>query len=349
MANNRVTYAITQVAIKDNAAAQTSGVLPLSASGVNTSGLWEVPRGVQTVSMTTSFNLDQVFEMGKIAIYENVEGTPDIEITVNKVLDGTTPMYLMASDDTESTLIGRNENFKSDIAMNIYADTQDNAVGTIVSAVYASGCFLSSVTYTFPVDGNATEELSFVSNDKFWASIGGAGSIASGIFPTGVIAANEDPTVNVGNLDGVQRRENFNRAGSTLPNDIPGVTAGTLAASGECLQTVTVTADLGREDVFCLGLKKPEFRFITLPIEVTSTFEAHSKQGDLIEADSTIDNLTNQTIIILTTSGLSLNLGTQNKLTSVEIGGHDAGGGNLTATYNYQNFNDLVVTHTDFS
>lgn len=347
MVNQRVTYAISQVAFKDSTTAPTDDVLPLSASGVNPSGIWEVPRGVQSVGVSTAFNLEQIFELGKISIYENVEGTPDIEVTVSKVLDGTCPMYLMASDDAETTLIGRNEQYKTDIAMNIYPDTQTNATGNFETAVMVSGSFLSSITYSFPVDGAFTEELTFVANDKFWAAT--EGSLPSGYFPSGVIQADEDPTVNVGNLDGAQRRENFDTVNSLFPNALPGVVSGTLTADADCIQNITVTADLGREDIFCLGEKKPAFRFITLPIEVTTTFEVLSKQGDLVEADSTIDNLVNEEIIIKTSDGLELDLGTQNKLASVDMSGNDAGGGNLTATYTYRNFNDLTITHADFS
>lgn len=356
MANNRVTYAISQVALKDSSSAATNQVLPLSASGVNPSGFWEAPRGVQSIGITTAFNLEQVFELGKIAIYENVEGTPDVEVTINRVLDGTHPLYLIASDSTGSTLIGRNEDYRTDITMNIYNDNQsstDEGEGSnaaFVSAVYASGMFLSSVTYTFPVDGSFTEEVAFVGNNKFWSDVTANGSAPSGEFPSGIITSDEDPTVNVGNLDGVQRRENFVIATSKFPTEMPGVDGnGLLGADGDCLQTITVTADLGREDVFCLGDKNPFFRFITLPIEVTTTIEVHSKQGDLIEADGSADNLTNQEIVLKTTGGLTLDLKSQNKLTSVDMGGNDAGGGNLTVTYTYQNFNDLVVTHADFN
>ncbi len=355
MANNRVTYAISQVAIKDSSSAPTSEVLPLGASGVNPSGFWEVPRGVQTVGVTTAFNLEQVFELGKIAIYENVEGTPDVEVTINRVLDGTHPLYLIASDSTQSTLIGRNETYRTDIAMNIYADTQgstdedESGNEAFVSAVYASGMFLSSVTYTFPVDGNFTEEVAFVGNDKFWSNVTG-GSAPSGQFPSGVVEPDEDPTVNVGNLDGVQRRENFDTSVSKFPTELPGVDgSGLLTVDSDCIQTLTVTADLGREDIFCLGTKTPFFRFVTLPVEVTTTIEVLSKQGDLIEADSSQDNLVNQEIVLETSGGIKLDLGTQNKLTSVDMGGNDAGGGNLTVTYTYQNFNDLVVTHSDYN
>lgn len=355
MVNNRVTYAISQLAVKDFTSAATNVVLPLSSSGTNPSGYWEVPRGIQSVGLTTAFDLESVFEWGKIGVYENVEGVPDVEVTVSRVIDGTHPLYLIASDSSGAdTLIARNETYRADITFNIYPDTQDStdqgeSSGLFhVSAVYVSGMYMSSVTYNMPVDGNFTEEVTFVGNDKFWSAVVG-GSAASGYFPSGVVGSTEDPTVNVGNLDGVQRRENFNRASSTFPNLLPGIVSGVYTADSDCIQTITVTADLGREEVFCLGQKNPFFRFVTLPLEVTTTFEVHSKQGDLVEADSTTDNLVNETIILKTTSGLQLHLGSSNKLTGVDESGNDAAGGSLAVTYTFQNFGFLTVTHDNYS
>jgi hypothetical protein len=51
--------------------------------------IWEVARGAQSVGMTTTFNFEQVFELGQLEIYEFIEAEPEIEVTVEKVLDGT--------------------------------------------------------------------------------------------------------------------------------------------------------------------------------------------------------------------------------------------------------------------
>ena len=41
---------------------------------------WTAAHGVQSAAVTTTFNLEQAFELGQLAIYENIEGVPDIEI-----------------------------------------------------------------------------------------------------------------------------------------------------------------------------------------------------------------------------------------------------------------------------
>ena len=60
---------------------------------------WIAAHGVQSVAVTTTFNLEQAFELGQLAIYENIEGVPDIEITMSKVLDGYPLLYHLATDE----------------------------------------------------------------------------------------------------------------------------------------------------------------------------------------------------------------------------------------------------------
>ena len=73
MANNRIFYACQAVGLK-----------PIGS----TTGNYKVAHGVQSVGVTTNFNLEQAFELGQIQIYENIEGLPDVECTMEKVIDG---------------------------------------------------------------------------------------------------------------------------------------------------------------------------------------------------------------------------------------------------------------------
>ena len=78
MANKRIFWACTAIGIAtDNATLPTS---PISKSPVF------VP-GVQSVGISTTFNLEQVFELGQLEIYQDVEEVPDVEITIERVLD----------------------------------------------------------------------------------------------------------------------------------------------------------------------------------------------------------------------------------------------------------------------
>ena len=60
--NKRIFYACQAVAIKST----------LGSGGDNIAAA-DIVRGLQTVGMSSTFSLDQVFEMGQIEIYENIE------------------------------------------------------------------------------------------------------------------------------------------------------------------------------------------------------------------------------------------------------------------------------------
>lgn len=387
MANNRVFYAIHSVAFKQNGTTPTNEIVPIRAGrDVVPSGRWELARGVQSVGMTTTFNFEQVFELGQIETYEYVELEPEIEFTVERVLDGTKPLWFMTTGPRgATTLTNRTASYKVDVAVPIYRDTQTRATGLPVSMVLGSGMYVSSINYTFPVDGNFTEQVTLVGNDKIWADyqLGGDAypAEASGHtitptassplgFPSGynpqwysdtqlgigafTTTVGEDATV-IGS--GVQRRESFDLTNSRLPTEIPGVSAsGTLGGIIEHIQSITVSTDLGREDIFELGKKRPFFKFVTFPIEVTCAIEAITSNGDLIDAVSREPqacqrerNTVNQAIKVVLCEGLTIDLGSKNRLQSVDWSGGEAGGDNVTVTYNYQNFNDLTITHSIFA
>lgn len=386
MSNNRTFYAIHSVAVKENGTTPTNEVVPI-IPGVDVvpSGRWEVVRGAQSVGMTTTFNFEQVFQLGQIETYEFVELEPEVEFTIERVLDGTKPLWFMATGPRgATTLLSRTADYKVDVAVPIYSDTQTRATGLPISMCLGSGMFLSSITYTFPVDGNFTESVTLVGNDKIWSDfelagdpypvtlartsgVGDGGSTQTQIgFPSGLYlpspggigafttTGGEDATV-IGS--GVQRRESFRLDQSIFPTEIPGVSSsGTLENIVEHIQTITVSTDLGREDIFELGRKRPFFKFVTFPVEVTCAIEVITSQGDLIDAISRepdqcarVQNTSNQAIILDICDGLRIDLGLKNRLQSIDLGGGEAGGDNMTVTYSYSNFNDLTITHATYA
>ncbi len=317
--------------VTERGTAGTTAAAHADASRVRLTG-WEVPFKVQSASIGTSFNLEDVFELGQLEPCEVVEGIPDIEITSERVLDGTKPFYLIATGPDGDSLKEKTENFRTDIAFSIYPDSQDSATGTPDSTVTGSGMFLSSISYTFPADGsNFTESITLVGNDKSWGEEEG---VPSGLFTSGDAFLADV----VGS--GVQRSEDFDPAASTLPTSVP---------SFDHIQSIEVSADIGREEIFELGQKSPFFRPVTFPVEVTSTFETITDKGDLIDAiGNGRNNLVNETIVIKTQGGLKVDLGTRNKVSSTTMEGADAGGGNLTVTIEYRNTNRLTISHDSF-
>ena len=429
MTNRRTFYALEQVAIKDNAAAPTNSVAPLNsreyASGLfscdsidEVAGLWEVPRGMQSAAMSTNFNRETVFQLGQVELYEYSERQPDVEVTLEKIIDGTKPLWFMLTDPLFTDLVGKTAFYRSDIILSIYSDTKFRAdTAAPLSTVLASGMYLSTVTYTFPVDGAVTESVSMVGNDKKWANFDSSVpgetvsvyppaltpptnatpvGVPSGVFGHEPLGGKQELAGGDGGFgvlvvgSGVQRREEVDIRRSVLPSDIPGITvalgsgvsttqleqkgyisagcSGAVDSAGnaltqlvadantsgviEHLQSITITADIGRDDIFELGSKRPFTKYVTFPVEVTTAIEVVTSQGDLIDATSEVDcgpdSTAQNTIIVRTCDGMQVDAGDSNVLTTVDVGGGEAGGDNMTVTYNFSSFNALNISHDRF-
>jgi hypothetical protein len=190
--NNRIFYAVHKVGFKHD--------------GVN--GTFQDAHGVQSVGITTNFNLEQVFELGQICIYENIENIPDIEVTSEKVLDGYPLLYHMGTQGSNSATIAGRSVDKTMMALAIYPDDQDTSTGTAEGVVEMSGMFVSAVSYTMPVEGNATESVTLVGNNKVWNGVGQTAWKWDGFSGAGAFTnCTDEPVSLVGDSGGVQRRE----------------------------------------------------------------------------------------------------------------------------------------------
>ena len=357
--NNRLFYGVTAVGV--------------AATG----GVFKAVSGVQSVGIDTTFNLEQVYQLGQLSIYQNVENIPNVEVTIERVMDGTALAQHLATPQTGigPELIGRYGNQRCDVAVNFYRDTMSNASGVPgdlankqAQSCYMSGMYVSSIGFNLGVDGNFTETVSLVGNSKNWASVTGSPT-ATGFggstmfYPTFGTAGSLAPPTGF-----VARRQNivFGYAAPTgndlsfLPTEIPGIDAtgynrlsyGTLALGGAAdwqgnaahVQSIQISADLGRTELFELGKRGPYHRYLDFPIEVTCAIEVVDTQGDSMIAQTEVNNVTDQKIYVVINDGTVIDLGGKNRLTSVSSSAGDTGGGNRTLTFNYVNYNELTVT-----
>jgi hypothetical protein len=348
--NQRIFYACQAVCIMGRGATPT-------AAGI--------VKGLQSVGMSSTFTLDQVFEMGQIEIYENIEEVADIEVTLEKALDGNKLIFDLASNGKCKTDVVAATKERSDVYLAVFDDGLSHATGVPRSVCFNSGMFTSSVAYSYSVDGTATESVTLVGNDRFWNGIAvkrGASNAAESITPTGNWRANEGnlARASISNVfdgshsatgvpgSGVVRRVNVDVAGSTLPailkaqgGDDSSTEAG--ISDNAHIQSISVSTDFGQENIQELGRFGPYTRYATFPVEVTCDFEIIATSGDLISVSGANPNLSNNTLIIKDTAGTVIDLGTQNKLSSVSYSGGDTGGGNATVSYSFSNFNVLTV------
>lgn len=343
MPNNRVYFAVI-----------AAGLAPLGESTFT-----EI-HGLQSCGMSTTFNLSDILELGQLEVYEIKEDVPDIEITLEKVLDGYPLVYHLATRGYPSNSFAGRQNQRSIFSMSIFGDTQDSASGVPVRELQASGVYWSNLSYNFPADGEFTESITLVGNNL-------AIKDSSFDFSGNIFDNTDEPLALTSGLGGVQRRQNFvwdtnevtldtnNQVAATdatiLPPDIEGISSSgtnnkTNDAYGAHVSNISVSMDVSRESINELGRLGPYFRYATIPAEVTCEIEIISTAGHSVAASETaVSNVSNRSIRIYTQEGTFINLGTKNKLTSVTLGGGDTGGANQTVTYTYRNLNSLNVTH----
>lgn len=274
-------------------------------------------QGAQSVSVNTNFDLEQVFQLGRLSIYDNLQNDPDVEVTISKVLDGSPLIWSLGTSSGTSII-----NCANDVATVVLGVGDDtNSALVTASAIQMTGMYVNSLNYTFPVDGTFTEEVSFIGSHKALS---------------GTVTA---PTDGAGGQ--VLRRHNF--AASTLP----------AAVSNKNISNITISADFGREKLYKLGQFSPYHRYVNFPLEVTVTFDVIGTTTDGITANITTANCTGPSyseesiVINICENGgataYTFNLGSKCVLSSVAYSGGDTGGGNVTITYTYITYNDLDI------
>lgn len=323
---NRLFYAVQSVQINGP-----------SGTEVPKNTAFDTVQGLQSVGMNTNFNLEPVYQLGQLELYDNYEEIPEVEVTLNKVLDGQQTIYAMTMGSGKLVNLANN---RCGVRLNLYPDTNESATGTPLASVVCNPSYLSSVSYNFPTEGNFTEEVTLVSNDKVWLT--GLSSVGS-----------SQPAISGAAGVGILRRGLWNKA-SVLPTGVGEGLGGSDKGgipSGCKINSVKVSMQLGREQIRELGSRTPYYRYIKFPVEVSTEIEVTATQGDMVGAvgstNAPCNNpkaLNNKEIKIILCDGTVIDLGKKNKLTTVNFTGGDTGGGNATITYSYRTYNDFDYT-----
>jgi hypothetical protein len=329
--SNRIFYACQAVAI--------------AKTGHNSASASEfaIMKGVQSVGISTSFTLEQIFELGQLEIYANEENVSEVEVTLEKVIDGEKLLYLQSVGEAGKTNIVDASNKQCDVYLAIFPDSSRFVAGVAKDhVVMCSGMFLSSVSYNYSVDGNATESVTLTGNNKFWDNVTAnvIGTTPNVLFGT--------PATGVNTLDGtdvpassIVRRHRFDLYNSTIPAEVLSQGNNIVGSSG--IQSISVSVDFGREDQTEIGRFGPYNKTATYPLEVTTEFEVTATNGDLISVSSVGPSTVGRSIVLRDSAGTVINCGTRNRLTSVNYSGGDTGGGNATVTFSYSGYNSFTV------
>lgn len=362
MANNRVYYGILEVAFAKVGVIGNSAFIPV--------------HGCQSVGRNLDLNITRIFELGQSAVYDNIEGVPDSAVTLEKNFDGYPPLWCLATNGASSASMLNRLNIPTTLGMSIFSDAQDSASGIPVSQLIASGAFINSYSISLPVDNSPFKEsMGLICSNAIW-SVGQGFLALSGLFN------NTDlPFALTSGSGATQTREDFiweNIGGtaketqqifdvngqvqafySVLPPDIAGIGVSGLntknadGSRSAHIQEITISPAITRESLFELGRRVPYFRYANTPIDVTTTIGVNCNNGDLFSVLDggtqtgiyTGNNTVNRSIRIRLKEGTFIDLGTNNRLTSISQTGGDTGGGIVTLQYTYVTANQMTITH----
>jgi hypothetical protein len=296
--------------------------------------------GVQSVGVNTTFDFEQAFELGVLTIYENMEGVPSVEVTMERNLtSGVHPLWYSiakrgnssVADTPASQVIAVGESRPS-VLLQVY---QENTVtagdSTATFYVRMSGMYLSNYSMSVAVDGPATESLTFTGNDYSWtksATTEIAGAPNAGDPPVSGLVFKREHVKNSSGL-------------SWVPSNS--------LVSGSGLQSISVSIDFGREDIFELGKKTPYYKAPNYPVEVSTELEfietntVTREYGPSNFVEGQTSNVTTSKPLGFVIGDIGVFVGSGNRLTGTSTTGGDAGGGNATITFSYQTFNELAA------
>ena len=282
--------------------------------------------GAQSAGITANFTLEQAFQLGKVGIYDNIITDAEAGMSVSKILDGADTIFKVFTGKNQDSIANHASTQKTvRIAANT-ADADTSLQTGTQQRVQVTGAFLSSVAYNIPVDGFATEEVSFVGDNK---------SVS-----TGVVSA---PT-------GTGTRATYRQMIST--NGFPA------EVSGQNVTNISISTDFGREAMYKLGSFDPYFRFANFPFEVSVEFTVANTgidetavvlTGVTATSDGSLPAKQTITVTCTNSSGFTGSHGyvftaTGCRLSSISQDGGDTGGGNASTTYGYTTYNDLVIS-----
>ena len=348
-----------------------------------TTGNWTVPQGIQSVGFSTSVAFEPMFQLGQTEVYGRMETqSPQVECTISKAIDGSQMLYTTlnggdanANNKAPAELAGN----AVEVALGVYAESVPYASGNTQAAVYCSGMYVSNLQIQLPIDGVATEQLTLVGDTRKW--LGSSNPIAANLGTTsrGVIGSGSAPSsYQRWTLD----KDNSSLPLGVSGYPLQSVNV-TMAIGREVIQELGTRGKYCRYATFpfevtsefeviagkhrngadgvsgndqALVVSGYDFRnYAAYACASDTRYDITDNDGSPTPLDQTAINngeidggYRNQEIKVKlcgATTGdyLTIDLGKKNRVTSVNYAGGDTGGGNVTLTYSFQNYNYLQL------
>lgn len=238
--------------------------------------------GVQSVGFSSSVEFEQIFELGHLQIFENIEGSPTCEMTIEAVLGmGATSLFEQFTATTEATPGANAETRNYGINMSNFASDRGCSVRL---SVHGDGDIMTNQSttqeysiYGFQIDGfTSSYSISAQTDGAVTESLGIAGVNLSHI-PSGAANVARQVTPGFSNPKGTFRRQDCSFLYRELENGV--VDPNTSTKYYNRVQSASINIDVGREDLLEMGRKGPYIRYASFPVEVTCDVEYNVDRG----------------------------------------------------------------------
>tara|TARA_R110002020_G_scaffold188926_1_gene387786 strand:+ start:2984 stop:4237 length:1254 start_codon:yes stop_codon:yes gene_type:complete len=393
--NNRIFYACQGVFVKGRNT-QTGDTSPHDCTFLT---------GVSSVGINGSFPSESLLDVGRAQQQYHFYSPQQFEITIERTIDEASNFfyyvdpsdYVATSDGYQNTHILADRNigcqgetnpnskslrnyditvlYGSDSFNRLGSNISDGGDGNKVFSITYRNCLVTAISYTIGADGPVTESITLISRgathnesnqtaSNYTIPVSGAPQSANLIKRSDFDLLSSSPySVLPTEVTTIFKAEDSSGDFDTLNGEfILGITSVTIDVAIEYSEVSDVGKWRGSVDQ---GLQNV-WRYVTLPIQVTSSFTGVVRQPyarDLPNTDTTFSSANgstsstswdraNKEIKLVaekfpsdpTTTYYVWDLGKSNYLTDFSFSGGDTGGGNLEATMSYQNdASDIVI------
>lgn len=126
--------------------------------------------GLQSIELSNDISFEAQLECN--ILYDLKENSFNSNFTATKLIDGNIPLYLLATaGQSDGPDIVSRCTSNCNIQLGLWEEDNDGVSGIPKKFVDLSGCFIESINYNFPIEGNFTEEITFVNNVQKWSEI----------------------------------------------------------------------------------------------------------------------------------------------------------------------------------
>jgi len=331
-----------------------------------------------SVAFEPMFQLGQTEVYGRME-----SQSPQVECTISKAIDGSQMLYTTlngghaAANNKAPAELASNE---VQIALGVYAESVPYASGNTQAAVHCSGMYVSNLQIQLPLDGVATEQLTLVGDTRRWLDSSNpiAAQIGNDATERGVIGSGSAPSAyqrwtldTAGSVLPLGVKD-YPLQSVNVTMSIGREVIQELGTRGKYCRYATFPFEVTSEFEVIAGRHRSgadgvsgsdraivvsgyDFRnfagYACASADVYSTTSdgtpdalgAAGVDGGQIDGGFRDQQIKVKLCGATSNDHLTIDLGTKNRVTSVNYAGGDTGGGNVTLTYSFQNYNYLQL------